>query len=167
MKKVFIVVLFVISFIAAFFITRSLGSKEETGPETVKIDSVNTVPKDSSDITINAEEKKDSLNVNKKEKKVEDKTNKDDVKTEKKPAAISCSDMKVLIMNGNYVNDKRISKNYSVEYDELNDDDADIQNNLPAVRNMVDYEIWKDFEVISLGFDNQGRVNKVTIRPVY
>ena len=166
MKKVFIVVLFVISFIAAFFITRSLGSKEETGNEPVKIDSVKTVLKESFDISKNTE-KGDSLNVNKKEKKVEDKTDKDEIKTEKKPAAISCSDMKVLIMNGSYAKDKRISKNYSVEYDELNDDDADIKNNLQAIRDMVDYENWKDFEVIGLGYDNQGRVNKVTIRPVY
>ena len=70
-------------------------------------------------------------------------------------------------MNGDYVKDKRISKNYTVEYDDLNDDDADIQNNLQAVRDMVDYGNWNDFEVIALGYDNQGRVNKVTIRPVY
>ena len=168
MKKVFIAILFIISFIAAFFITRHFESKEtplpEPGPEIP--DSI-IITDDTTAIDTSAVNIINIKNETEGNKIVDNKKVETLSESEQKPKLISCSEVKQLIMNGDYVKDKRISKNYTVEYDDLNDDDADIQNNLQAVLDMVDYGNWNDFEVIALGYDNQGRVNKVTIRPVY
>lgn len=177
MKKIFIVILFIASSIAAFFVTKTFWGKEEAKSETDDLGKIVAVEdvKDSTGIsnelmvasvdTLLVDENKVKNNEIKKKDEKEKEIN--DEKKEEKPVKISCAEVKELIMSGTFDRDGRIKANCNVEYDDLSDDDIDIQNNLQAVQDAVQYERWRDFEVIKLGYDKKGRVNSVFVRPIY
>lgn len=157
MKKIYLLFAFLIIAGGSYYVTKNFMNHQQDEEQEPVIDTTTVIlPTDSDSIV----EQKDTDSIIKP-------VVPDPPTPDPRPVNISFSEVKQLIMNGKYEKDKRISKKYVVEYDDLNDDDADIQCNLQAVRDMVDYDNWKDFQVINLGYDNQGRVNKVTIRPVY
>lgn len=82
---------------------------------------------------------------------------------------ISKAEVKELILNGRYTSDKRIAKDYFIQYEDVNDDDYDgLQQNLARVKEFVENEIWTGFEVDSISFDNKsGKVNYFVIRALY
>lgn len=81
---------------------------------------------------------------------------------------ISLQEIKSLIQTGKYARDPRIAKNYKIQYTDVSDDDTDnLQQNFTYIQQRVEYETWRDFEVVSIDYDEQGKVNNVTIRPIY
>lgn len=84
------------------------------------------------------------------------------------PVKITPQEVKNLIVNGGYERDTRLSKKYGIEYVDISDDDFDnLQQNFTFVQQQIEFENWRDFEVLDLGFDEQGKVNSVQIRPIY
>lgn len=87
-----------------------------------------------------------------------------------KPVKMSLSEMKRIITNGTYEKDHRLSKRYKIEYVDVSDDDAitGLQQNFTFIQERIEFETWRDFEVVGLDYDgNTGLVNYVKIRPIY
>ena len=86
-----------------------------------------------------------------------------------KPIKITDDELNALIKNGRYVNDRRIAKNYKIEYEGVSDDDIDgLQQNLTFVQQQVEYENWRGFEASVGGYDeSSGKVNLIKIKPIY
>lgn len=176
MKKVLIFFLFIVSGLIAFFVTKSISGKSASDDISVEpieyIDSFEVVG-DSVD-TIVAEPiiiieptPGDSIsgqNNNKKGQNIPDNP------VPKPHVSISFSKVKELIQKGTYDKDKRISKTYRIEYEDVSDDDMEgLKQNLTSIQeDFIETGTWRDFEVIGLDYDEQsGLVNVVKIRPIY
>ena len=87
-----------------------------------------------------------------------------------KPAHVNIStqEIKKLISNGGYERDSRISKKYKIKYQDVSDDDWDnLQQNFTYIQERINFEAWRDFDVVDMDYDEQGKVNQVTIKPIY
>lgn len=178
MKKLYIVLLFVISVLITFFVTKSISGDSNPVP-----DYLDTIPDTTGTIVINY----DSVDtpivplspnpVPDSPKVVKPKPpipipDPDSLKA-KKHVKISTAEVKNLIMTGKYTRDKRISKEYSIDYVDVSDDDLNsgLQQNLQYVQDRVAYgedgDGWRGFEVVDLDYDSKGLVNRIVIRPVY
>lgn len=200
MKKVYIVLLFIISVLVAFFVTKSIsGDKnpDNEHPDTIPVKRDTTI---TTDTTVTIDNPVDTLvvpnppkpdsNDEVQKKRMEDKITdslknankrnrldttvvKSDSIKPKKHVKISLAEVKNLIMTGKYTKDKRISKNYSIAYEDVSDDDleAGLQQNLQYVQDRVAYGEdgggWRGFEVVDLDYDSKGLVNRIVIRPIY
>lgn len=82
---------------------------------------------------------------------------------------ITTKEIKELIQNGKYVNDKRIAKEYSIQYMDVSDDDIEgLQQNLTFVQQQIEFGNWKDFSVNGFDYDKKsGKVNIIKIQPIY
>ncbi len=82
---------------------------------------------------------------------------------------ITNEEMKKLILSGKYEKDKRIAKEYRIEYIDVNDDDIEglKRDDLTSVQLCVG-AVWTDIKVEGLGYDEKtGKVNIIKIRPIY
>jgi len=200
MKKLYIVLLFIISVLVAFFVTRSISEDKSPVSESIVLEPespevvVNPVdtpcsPEISQPQTINPPnrnqknktegmvtnpQKNPALPIVKpREPGNVDKPDTIKVKP-KKHVTITPAEVKKLIMTGRYTKDKRIAKNYSIEYVDVSDDDinAGLQQNLQYVQDRVEYGEdgggWRGFEVVDLDYNSEtGLVNRIIIRPIY
>lgn len=184
MRTVYIIIIFIISVVVAFFITKAVLDKPVDNPikKAIKKDT-DTIPvQDTVDVsessTIPDSKSVETLKIQEKEKNIEkDKDNKEsNIKEEapQKHVNISCSEMKQLIVKGTYVRDRRLSKKYRIEYVDVSDDDAldGLQQNLTYIQQRVEFgddddNGWRGFEVVGLDFDDQGLVNCIKIKPIY
>lgn len=186
MRTVYIIIIFIISVLSAFFITKAVLDKPVDNPVKKGIKkNTNTIPvQDTVDVskssTIPDSKSVETLKMQEKEKTIEkekDKDNKEsNIKEEvpQKHVNISCSEMKQLIVKGTYVRDRRLSKKYRIEYVDVSDDDAleGLQQNLTYIQQRVEFgddddNGWRGFEVVGLDFDDQGLVNCIKIKPIY
>lgn len=184
MRTVYIIIIFIICVVAAFFITKAVLDKPVDNPVKIEIKKdTDTIPvKDTVDVsessTIPDSKSIETLKIQEKEKTIEkEKDNKESSIKEEVPQKhvnISCSEMKQLIVKGTYVRDRRISKKYRIEYVDVSDDDAleGLQQNLTYIQQRVEFgddddNGWRGFEVVGLDFDDQGLVNCIKIKPIY
>lgn len=180
MKKIYSVLLFVACALIGFFVSKGLLRKEdpvviieEPIPSTPKDEVPNVLSQDTitKDQTSSEPTPAPIIEKDKEETKTETKTeNKPDAKTETKPSHVNIShqEMKSLIQTGKYARDLRIAKNYKITYTDVSDDDMDnLQQNFTYIQQRVEYETWRDFEVVGIDYDEQGKVNDVTIKPIY
>ena len=169
-SQVIAVITFIACLVAAFLITRSIKGIEKP------IISSPTIEKDTAKDTITPpiviENDKKQKEKDKKEE-IEDKKKKEESKIEETPqekviVEMDKDEMKAIIRSQNYESEfkKRLSRKYDVKF--INQRDGEhIQNNFEALNEAIDYGTWKDFHVISIGYDDQGKVNLVTVEPVY
>ena len=82
---------------------------------------------------------------------------------------ITNEEMKKLILSGKYEKDKRIAKEYSIQYMDVSDDDIEgLQQNLTFVQQQIEFGNWKDFSVNGIDYDKKsGKVNIIKIQPIY
>lgn len=188
MKRIYIIIIFIVCVVVAFFVTRTILDKPVVKPnpqpeilpdDTTEIDPVvvpepTPVPVVEKDIkqdeTLEKKDKRKDKGLVEKESDMNAK--KED--TPKKHVNISYLEMKQLIENGTYDKDRRLSKKYRIEYVDISDDDAieGLQQNLEHVKDRVelgkdDDNGWRGFEVVGLDYDEQGLVNCVKIKPKY
>jgi len=158
MKKIYLLFAFLIIAGGSYYVTKNFMNHQQDEEQKPVIDTTTVIlPTDSDSIV----EQKDTDSIIKP-------VVPDPPTPDPKPVNISLSDVKSLIQNGKYENDRRISRSYKIEYVDVNDDDIDgLQQNLTFVQQQVDYENWRDFDVVGIGFDSNGRVNLIKIQPVY
>lgn len=176
MKKVLILFLFIVSVLIAYFVTKSISgnSVSEDIPEpkeyidTFEVNS-NTMDTIVDEPIVTPEPTPDDPIIEpKSEPNVGPKC--PDNPSPAKHVNISLSEVKELIQKGTYDKDKRIAKKYRIEYEDVSDDDAleGLQQNFTFIQQRVEFETWRDFEVIGIDYDEQsGLVNVVKIRPIY
>lgn len=177
MKKLYIVLLFIISVLVAFFVTKSISGDKNPVPE-----NPDTIP-----VTVDSTDTTETIDVPVDTPVVPDPPKPDptpglnpprpkpiaDTIRTKKHVKITFAEVKNLIMSGKYTRDKRISKEYSIAYEDVSDDDfeAGLQQNLQYVQDRVAYGEdgggWRGFEVVGLDYDSKGLVNRIVIRPIY
>lgn len=186
MKKLYVIIIFIVSVVAAYYVTKTISDKqvEEPVSDTLTQDSVSAITGDSIKASepLLAIDKKEELKKEViAEKKEKEKAKKEIVKKEeslkdapKKHVNISLSEMKQLIVSGKYVNDRRLSKKYRIEYVDISDDDAleGLQQNFTYVQQRVEFgddddNGWRGFEVVGLDYDERGLVNRIKIKPIY
>ena len=167
-SQVIAVITFIACLVAAFLITKSIKGIEEPTPsieeDTAFIDTITT--------PIVIENDKEQKEKDKKEEIVE-KKKKEESKIEKTPqekviVEMDKDEMKAIIRSGNYESElkKRISPKYNVKFAKQRDGEH-VQNNFEALNEAIAYGLWRDFHVISIEYDDQGKVNLVTVEPVY
>lgn len=176
MKKVLILFLFIVSVLIAYFVTKSISGKsasDDISEEPIEyIDSFEVIGDTIDTIVVDPivtpdPSPVDPIIVPKPEPGPNVPDNPEPIK---KRVNISLSEMKQLIQSGTYDKDKRIAKKYSIEYEDVSDDDVleGLQQNFTFIQQRVEFETWRDFEVIGLDYDEQsGLVNLVKIRPIY
>lgn len=181
MKKLYLIFVFVLCAVGAYYLTNYLMSKggepenptvsADTIPPIITNPVVNTVSVDTvqnndvKEIQISNEEHKAGASKNYDDKK-------DDVVVQEHPTKhvnISFDEIKKLIMNGRYEKDNRLSKKYKIEYLDVSDDDAmsGLQQNFTFIQQQIEFENWRGFEVVGLDYDEHGLVNLVKIQPIY
>lgn len=188
MKRIYIIIIFIVCVVVAFFVTKAILDKPVVEPnppseilpdDTTEIDPVvvpepTPVPVVEKDIKQDETLKKENKGKDKGLVEEESDMNAKKEDTPKKHVNISLSEMKQLIENGTYVRDRRLSKKYKIEYVDISEDDAleGLQQNLTYVQQRVDFgddddNGWRGFEVVGLDYDEQGLVNCVKIKPIY
>ena len=162
MKKLFIFVVFAICVIASIFITKRIIEKPEPTPTNLPTPVSQQDPTPASQPDPTPASQPDPAPA-----------------SQPDPAPvphvkITFAEIKKLIKNGTYERDRRISKQYSVEYVEVSEDDAitGLQQNLTYVQERVEYgedgDGWRDFDVVGVDYDKKsGLVNCIKIKPIY
>lgn len=174
MKKLYIAIVFITCVIASFFITRRVLDKPLESKNESVVNPTDT-PKAEKPITQIVDTPKiqtinESIGQSSEVKEVQP-TVKTEIQSQKenKHVNISLSEVKNLIVEGTYDKDRRLSKKYTINYVEVNDDDiGELQQNLTFVQQQIEFEKWRDIEVVGIGFDEKnGLVNYIKIQPIY
>ena len=184
MKKIIYSAIFVASVLIAFFVTKSFMDKSpqedvvepvDTVPapivrqDTIPQDSPSTKETDDEDVILdNPSSSISPLPPTPPQPTPPQPTPPPPTSSQTEPVKITQQEVKTLIVNGKYEKDARLSKRYGIEYVDVNDDDfGELQQNFTFVQQQVEFENWRDFEVVGLDYDESGKVNVVKIRPVY
>lgn len=187
MKKFYFVLFFIISAISAFFITKYINESREpkldvdttkvVGNSSDTLQDSDTLPTNISDTVsldnnkgVITEKSQNPSNPSIKPVNPGNLVKNDTIPVKpQKHVNISPNEIKNLIKTGRYTSDRRISKNYSIEYVDVSDDDmGELQQNFTFVQERVEFETWRDFEVVGIDYDEKnGLVNCVKIRPIY
>ena len=175
MKKLVYSLVFIVCAVIAFGVTKQC--KPTPLEDSIITDTVDAVINDSDSISAGMPEVSDTSNEISASRQdsvspATESKSKSGTEPEPKPTPtpvrISPQEVKALIVHGKYEKDARLSKKYNIEYEDVSDDDfGELQQNLTFVQQQVEFEKWRDFEVVGLDFDEQGKVNIVKIRPIY
>lgn len=174
MKKIIYSAIFVASVLIAFFVTKSFMDKSPQEDVVEPVDTVpapivrqDTIPQDSPS-TKETDDENVILDNPSSSISPLPPTPPQPTSSQTEPVKITQQEVKTLIVNGKYEKDARLSKRYGIEYVDVNDDDfGELQQNFTFVQQQVEFENWRDFEVVGLDYDESGKVNVVKIRPVY
>lgn len=95
----------------------------------------------------------------------EDKQDKD----ERQVKGMSASEFQALLQSGKSIEGgkhPKVAKDVSFSYVGIKDGEKK-PNDILALREKVNFETWKSFKVVNVGYDKDGRVNSVVIQPIY
>ena len=181
MKRIYSIILFIVCVLIGYFVSKEFIPNKTNNGDDLPVDTTgitnDTITIDST--TIKDEETNTTPSLSKEEtdpstNTITNPTPTPSIKpkepTPSPPAHVNISlqEIKSLIQTGKYARDTRIAKNYKIQYTDVSDDDTDnLQQNFTYIQQRVEYETWRDFEVVSIDYDEQGKVNNVTIRPIY
>lgn len=90
-------------------------------------------------------------------------------KEEKQVNGMTASEFQALLQSGKSIEGgkhPKVAKNVSFSYVGIRDGEKK-PGDILALREKVNFETWKSFKVLNVGYDKDGRVNSAIIQPIY
>lgn len=160
-KIIILIAVFAASVVGAFLLTKKIKSNNVDGsqPKPESAVSIDTIPEQISQDIANEDTVVSIITQPNEEEPVQPTISK-----------MSSSEFQRLLINGNvnYRTNKRIAKFVNIQTRGLREGDRPISNgDLMKVYEKISNDQWKSIRIISVGYDEDNRINSVVIEPIY